>query len=278
MLFYESGLIDPNAVNKYQGDLTRKNFTISGKIKDNRTGETLPFVTVVVKGSSIGTTSNQDGYFTLMNVPSDISIIVFSYLGYQELEIPLNPKLNMNNMNIELTANSVELDEVVVRGKNDNVVQINKKVSMIKLTPANLDRLPNLGEKDILRSFQLLPGISAANENSSGLYIRGGTPDQALVTYDGFTVYHVDHLFGFFSAFNSNAIKDVNLYKGGFESKFGGRVSGVAEITGKDGNQNYFNIGGDISLLSANIHTEIPIGDKLSMLFCGKKIMERASL
>jgi ferric enterobactin receptor len=135
---------------------------------------------------------------------------------------------------------------------------------MIKMSPLKLVTLPNLGEKDILRSLQLMPGISAANENSSGLYVRGGTPDQVLVLYDGFTVYNVEHLFGFFSAFNSNAIKDVQLFKGGFDAKYGGRLAGVAEITGKEGDQKKFNFSGDLSLMSINAFAEMPIGDKAS--------------
>ncbi len=269
--FYEGGLVDPNAYIKYKGEPTRNKVTISGQIKDSKTGETLPSVTILVKGTLKGTTSNLDGFFTLFNVPSDTSTIIISYIGYKDLEIPLNPSLNMKNMSIELVTGTIELDEIVVSGNRDEVFRVNENVSMIKLTPAKLGLLPNLGEKDIFRSLQLMPGISAANENSSGLYIRGGTPDQVLVTYDGFTVYHVDHLFGFYSAFNSNAIKDVNVYKGGFESKFGGRVSGVAEITGKDGNQKNFNIGGDISLLSTNIYAEIPIGTKVSTLFAARR-------
>jgi hypothetical protein len=139
-------------------------------------------------------------------------------------------------------------------------------LSMIKMSPAKLAELPNVGEKDIMRSFQLMPGIIAANESSSGLYVRGGTPDQNLVLYDGFTVYHVDHLYGFFSAFNANALKDVQLYKGGFEAKYGGRLSSVTEITGKEGNKKNVNIGGDISLLSANIFTELPITEDLTFI------------
>ena len=128
-----------------------------------------------------------------------------------------------------------------------------------------------MGEKDILRGFQLMPGVSAANESSSGMYVRGGTPDQNLILYDGFTVYYVDHMYGFYSAFNSNAIKDVQLYKGGFESKYGGRLSSVTEITAKDGNKNRFTIGGEVSLLSFNAYTEIPIGDKFTSLFAFRR-------
>jgi hypothetical protein len=172
---------------------------------------------------------------------------------------------------VQLSSSSNQLDEIVVTGESEGAFQSGQKISMVKMTPANLGALPSIGERDILRAFQLMPGISAANENSAGLYVRGGTPDQSLVLYDGFTVYHVDHLFGFFSAFNPNAVKDVQLYKGGFESKFGGRLSSVAEITGKEGNQKKFNIGGDISLLSANLFTEFPIGSKLSFLFAGRR-------
>ena len=115
-----------------------------------------------------------------------------------------------------------------------------------------------------MRSFQLMPGVSGTSLRLECML--GGTPDQNLIVYDGFTIYHVDHLYGFYSAFNSNAIKDVQLYKGGFESRFGGRLSSVTEITGKDGNQKNFNIGGDLSLLSFNAFVEIPIGDKFSSI------------
>lgn len=100
-----------------------------------------------------------------------------------------------------------------------------------------------------------MPGVSASNESSSGMYVRGGTPDQNLILYDGFTIYYVDHMHGFYSAFNSNAIKDVQLYKGGYEAKYGGRLSSVTEITAKDGNRNKFTIGGEVSLLSHHLHS-----------------------
>jgi hypothetical protein len=116
-----------------------------------------------------------------------------------------------------------------------------------------------------------MPGVSASQESSSGLYVRGGTPDQNLILYDGFTVYHVDHLYGFFSAFNSNALKNVQLHKGGFDSRFGGRLSSVTEITGKDGNQKKFKIGGDISLLSINAYAEMPVGDKFTSIIAYRR-------
>lgn len=241
------------------------NYTLTGIVKDKSTGEALPFTTVMVRGTNIGTTTNADGYFTLLKVPSDTSVIVVQYVGYDKTEVYLIPQNQKKNFIIEIRPSTQNLKTVTITGYKEDVVLVSKTdVSTIKMTPKKLEQLPNIGERDVMRSFQLMPGVSASNESSSGLYVRGGTPDQNLVLYDGFTVYQVDHLYGFFSAFNSNALKDVQLYKGGFESKFGGRLSSVTEITGKDGNQNKVNVGGDLSLLSANIYAEVPIGKKFS--------------
>jgi len=243
-------------------------FTLSGIIKDAQTGEALPFATVYVKGSSIGATTNADGYFTMHKVPTDTSTICISYIGYDKKELKLSPLMSKINLVISINPSLLQLQEVVISAEREDIMQIKSdEISTIKMTPKELEQLPNAGEKDIMRSFQLMPGISASNESSSGLYVRGGTPDQNLIIYDGFTIYHVDHLYGFYSAFNSNAIKDVQLYKGGFESRFGGRLSSVTEITGKDGNQNNFNIGGEISLLSFNAYAEVPIGEKFTSIF-----------
>lgn len=253
------------------GKSRKHNFVLEGKVSDEATGEPLPFVSIIIKGTKIGTSTNVDGHFTLLHVPSDTCTVVISNIGYQTRYFSLTDQTKLDNLVFQLSAMSNQLDEVVVTGEFEGAFQSNQKISMIKMTPANLGALPSIGERDILRAFQLMPGISAANENSAGLYVRGGTPDQSLVLYDGFTVYHVDHLFGFFSAFNPNAVKDVQLYKGGFESKFGGRLSSVAEVTGKEGNQKNFNIGGDLSLLSANLFTEFPLGSKVSFLFAARR-------
>ena len=256
----------------YKGASTKKDFTITGRIKDIESRESLPFVSVVVKGTNIGTTSNVDGYFTLLDVPSDTACIIFSYIGYFQKELYLTPETDIENLIVDLKSEILDIEEVTVTGERQDILQISgTQAGIIKMSPIKLAGLPNLGEKDILRSFQLMPGISAANENSSGLYIRGGTPDQVLVQYDGFTVYNVEHLFGFFSAFNSNAIKDVNLYKGGFDAKYGGRLAGVVEITGKEGNQKEFNACADMSLMSMNGFFEFPIGEDISVILSGRR-------
>ena len=224
---------------------TQFDFTISGRILDSRTGESLPFANLLIKETGAGTATNVDGFFSLFNVPSDTSTVEVRYVGYQTTIFQLRPGMDFFNLGITMEDFSQQLDEVVVKAKKqEQLLQASTGVSRIGLAPAQLATLPSFGEKDIFRSLQLLPGISGTNESSSGLYVRGGTPDQNLILFDGFTVYHVDHLFGFFSAFNTHAIKDVQLYKGGFDAKYGGRLSSVVELTGKDGNSEFFNIGG----------------------------------
>jgi ferric enterobactin receptor len=262
----------PSHQKTYFGPPKKFNYTLSGIVKDQLTGEALPFASLRVSGTRYGVTANADGYFTLPKIPTDTSTLVVSYIGYTSASIFLNPELPIKNFRIELSPSSKVLDDIIVISSKENVSFSQRdEISVIKITPQLISSMPNIGEKDIMRSFQLMPGVSAYNESSSGLYVRGGTPDQNLVLYDGFTVYHVDHLYGFFSAFNTNSLKDVQLYKGGFESRFGGRLSSVTEITGKDGNQKKFNLGGDISLLSVNLFTEIPIGKRFTSVIAFRR-------
>ncbi|HLA39948.1 MAG TPA: TonB-dependent receptor, partial [Candidatus Glassbacteria bacterium] len=136
---------------------------------------------------------------------------------------------------------------------------------------AELITLPNVGEVDVFRSLQLLPGISGVSDGSSGLYVRGGTPDQNLVLFDGMTIYHVDHFFGMFSAFNADAIKDIRVYKGGYPAEFGGRISSVVELTGKTGDASELRYGMGVNLLSANGILELPLSDKGSLLISARR-------
>lgn len=255
----------------YKGPATKFNISLSGKVVDKRTGESLPFANIVLKGKRQGTFTNADGLFTLQEVPADTSTVIFSYIGYEQLVMKLTPYTNFNYTLIELDTYGKQLNEVVVTAQHEGALKTNENISTISMNPQSLSKLPNIGERDIMRAFQLMPGVSSSNESSSGLYVRGGTPDQNLILYDGFTIYHVDHLYGFFSAFNANAIKDVRLYKGGFESRFGGRLSSVMEITGKDGNSNKFSAGGNVGLLSINGYLEQPLGKKVTTLFAFRR-------
>lgn len=249
------------------------NFTISGVIRDTDSGETLPFANVIVSGTVNGATTNVDGLFSIFNVPSDTVLLEIDYIGYRKQYFRLQPTMDMTDLEIRLSQGNQILTEIVVSAsQKEQMISASKGISNIAVAPAQLASIPSLGEKDIFRSLQLLPGVSGSNESSSGLYVRGGTPDQNLVLFDGFTVYHVDHLFGFFSAFNSNAIKDVQLYKGGFESRYGGRLSSVVDITGKDGNTESINAGGGLSLMSVNGFAELPFAKgKGSFILTGRR-------
>ncbi len=249
----------------------QRNLTVSGRVTDAATAENLPFAYVRVRNTTRIAQTNVDGFFTLLNVPSDTCTLEVSYIGFKDVAHPLVPGESAKRLSIELDPNRTDLQEVQVRGQKTEVMRAAETIGMIQLTPRNLTKLPNVGERDPFRALQLMPGVSAANESSAGLYVRGGTPDQTLVLLDGFTVYQVDHLYGFFSAFNYNALKDIQLQKGGFGAKYGGRLSGVAEMTGKEGSRKAINVGGDISALSANIFAEAPIGNKVSVLVAGRR-------
>ncbi len=261
-------IIKPKALEAPKGPPQKFKFAVSGRVTDQNTGEALPGALVKVRNSDLSVLTNANGNFTIMNVPNDTSVVEASFMGYQNDAFRLNSKNITDQLELSLFPNmNNTLNEVEVVGKKAGVLNTDsKKVSVLQLTPSALDKLPNIGERDIMRSFQLMPGVSATNESSSGAYVRGGTPDQNLVTLDGFTVYQVDHLYGFFSAFNSNAIRDVEMYKGGYSAKYGGRLSSVTEIRGKDGNKNETNIGGDLGLLSTNVYAESPVGKRSTAL------------
>ncbi|MGH1436257.1 MAG: TonB-dependent receptor domain-containing protein [Lewinella sp.] len=268
---------DPNfgktALDPSEYTATRNNISISGTLKDKASGETLPYAAVLVVGTGNGVSTNGDGYFTLQNVPSDTAVLEVQYLGYHTEYYRLTPENTQKDLRIEMEVIGQQLEAVIVIAEQEEqLLKASTGVSKVSITPAAIATLPSFGEKDIFRSLQLLPGISGSNESSSGLYVRGGTPDQNLILFDDFTVYHVDHLFGFFSAFNSNAIKDVQLYKGGFGAKYGGRLSSVVELTGKDGNSQSFNAGMGLSLLSINGFIESPFANgKGSFLIAGRR-------
>ena len=244
---------------------------IGGKINDINSGETLPYAKVSIKDTNRVTTANQDGSFTILNIPVG-SILVINKMGYESKEIKVTSDTKRLIINLyKLEKDSLIEDVVVVGSVNSNMMQ-QSGISQFSLSPDLTRSLPNLGEQDIFRSMQLLPGVSGSNESSSGLVVRGGTIDQNLVLFDDFTVYHVDHVFGFFSAFNNNAIKDVQFYKGGFGAKYGGRMSSVVDITGKDGNTEQFGIGASVSLLSTNVLVEQPFADGAgSFILTGRK-------
>ncbi len=245
---------------------------IKGYVLDSQTGEPLVYANVIIKNKTIGASTNIRGYFILLDVPAEDNTLIVSYIGYKTKEIAINNATgNQKELKIALEQANIFTKEVIVVADQYKFWKTAESVGQISISPITLSKLPNLGEKDIFRSLQYLPGISAINDGSSGLYIRGGTPDQNLVLLDGITVYHVDHFFGFYSAFNADAIKDVQVYKGGFDAKYGGRISSVIDLTGKTGDMNNFRLSAGASLLSVNGVAEIPLFGKGSLLISARR-------
>ncbi|MBU1095359.1 MAG: TonB-dependent receptor [Bacteroidetes bacterium] len=258
------------AQNKTQGAKIKNE--VKGYIVDAQTGEPLVFANVVIKNTVIGAATNKSGFFVILDVPAGKHNLVVSYIGYRTKEIEIELKDGKDEeLKIKLESQDIQSKEINVVADHYKFWKTAGEVSQITISPMTLSKLPNLGEKDIFRSLQLLPGISSLNDGSSGLYVRGGTPDQNLILLDGITVYHVDHFFGFFSAFNSDAIKDVQLYKGGFDARFGGRVSSVVDLTGKTGDMEKFRLSLSANLLSVNGVLEIPLFEKGSVLISARR-------
>jgi len=242
---------------------------VTGIVRDSLNNERLPNAIVSLVDEAFRTLTDQFGRFTLVNVPAGPHTLRVEYLGYHVFEAELEGGTSVQ-LAVLMMPDAFEIEGVTVETSTD-IIQVAEEVSTITLSPRKLNTLPSLGETDIFRALQLLPGVSGTNDATSGLFIRGGTPDENLVLLDGMTVYHVDHFFGVFSAFNSDAIKDVRLYKGGFPAKYGGRTSSVVEMVGKSGDNETFNMSGGMNLLSARAVTEVPLGGKGSWLISARR-------
>jgi hypothetical protein len=242
--------------------IVKRRANLKGYIEAAESGETLPYANVMIKGRPQGTISNVNGYFVLVNAPVSLCTLRVSYLGYKTVELPVHRTDGKGAVTIKMQQQSLLGDEVTVTADNLQTMEVAPSPSQIRLAPRQISNLPSVGEADIFRSLQLLPGISGVNDGSSGFYVRGGTPDQNLVLFDGMTIYHVDHFFGFVSAFNAETVKDVRVFKGGFPAKFGGRTSSIVELTGKSGNFDQFQAGGSLNLLSGSGIVQVPIANR----------------
>ena len=247
----------------------KKNHTISGYIKEKGSGELLIGVNIYIKGTQIGTVSNNYGFYSLSLPPQDLEL-TYSYVGFQTIVHKF--KLSKDTViNIHL-ASSIELSEVEIVGNREGISD-QAEMSVIKIPINQMKQVPALlGERDVFKVLQLMPGVRSGSEASAGLYVRGGGPDQNLIILDDATVYNAMHLFGFFSVFNGDAIKSVELTKGGFPAEYGGRLSSVVDIRLKDGNKNKYGGEASIGLLSSRLLLEGPIvKDKSSFIISGRR-------
>ena len=245
-------------------------FTVNGSIKDLKTGENLIGATIFNPRTLQGTTTNTYGFYSFTQIRDSIYLRV-SYVGYE----PVLVKFILSNdttINIGLNYSST-LKEVVITGSPDDKIQESSHMGTIDVPLEQIKALPAfLGEVDVFKVLQLLPGVQAGSEGSSGLYVRGGGPDQNLILLDGVPVYNASHLFGFFSVFNADAINHVELTKGGFPARYGGRLSSVIDINMKEGDANKFKGEGSIGLVASRLTVEGPIKkDKTSFIISGRR-------
>ena len=250
---------------------TKKRYTISGYIRDKSSGETLIGATLSIKTSSKGISSNQYGFYSITLEAGKYNLLCTS-VGYKSQSISL--ELNMDSvMNIDMENGVALSQEVVVTArKRDNNVKtaqmgkVSLQIEQIKSVPAFL------GEVDLLKVVQLLPGVRNAGEGSAGIYVRGGGPDQNLILLDDAVVYNTGHLFGFFSVFNSDAIKNVTLIKGGMPAQYGGRLSSVLDVSMKDGNNQKLQVDGGIGLIASRVSIQGPLKkEKASFIISARR-------
>jgi hypothetical protein len=232
-------------------------YTISGYISDAKSGERLIGATVIDKRSGQGAVTNTYGFFSL-TLPKDSVTLLASYIGFQAKGVQFYLNANVE-INLPLESSTL-LKEVEVVAQRYERIESRAQMSRIDVPIQQIKNVPALlGETDVLKVLQLLPGVSGGGEGQSGIYVRGGGPDQNLILLDGVPVYNASHLFGFFSVFNADAIKDVTLTKGGFPARYGGRLSSVIEINMKEGNENEFHGEGSIGIVASKLTLEGPI-------------------
>ena len=243
-------------------------YTISGSVYDKKGNETLIGATIFFSDLNIGTTTNEYGFYSI-TISKGTHIISVSYLGFSDESkiIELN---NKTSLDFYLSESSQALDEVVIQTDIEKINIKSTQMSVNKLTSKTIKQIPVvLGESDIIKSIILLPGVTSAGEGASGFNVRGGAADQNLILLDEAIVFNSSHVFGFFSVFNPDVIKDVKLFKGGIPSKYGGRLSSVLDIYQKEGNNKEFKLTGGIGLISSRILAEGPLKKEKSSFLIG---------
>ncbi len=255
-------LADSNAVLRY---------SINGYIKDASNGEELIGATVLIRELGIGTATNAYGFYSISITPGDYTLI-FSFVGYSSVEkkVTLNQNLTLS---IELKEQTTLLEEVVISSEKPNANITRAEMSVARLDIKTIQRMPAfMGEVDVIKSIQLLPGVQSTSEGTSGFSVRGGAMDHNLILLDEATVYNASHLMGFFSVFNNDAIKDVKLYKGDIPASSGGRLASLLDVRMKDGNSKEFTATGGIGTISSRLTLEGPImSENTSFIVSGRR-------
>jgi len=250
--------------------IAQETITISGYMEDGENGEKLIGGTIYDLRSKKGAVSNDYGFYSL-TLPKDSVNLRVTYTGFDTQYFIGKPTGDLS-LTFQMFFNM--LDEVEILGNKEEQVHLRSEMSTIDISMEKVKMLPVLmGEVDIMKTIQLMPGVQTGSEGTSGLYVRGGGPDQNLILLDGVPVYNASHLFGFFSVFNADAINSVKLIKGGFPARYGGRLSSVIDIKMKEGNMKEFHGEGSVGLISSKLTLEGPIKkDKTSFLISGSPL------
>ncbi|MBA2250571.1 MAG: TonB-dependent receptor [Chitinophagaceae bacterium] len=250
---------------------SQNKFTISGYVKDSLNGENLISATVSVNGKSKGITSNQYGFYSLTLVPGNY-VLICTFIGYQTkiAEIYLDGN---KQFNFEILPKTTTSKEIIISSKRKDGNVKNAQMGKLDLSIEQIRSIPSfLGEIDVLKAIQLLPGVRNAGEGSAGIYVRGGGPDQNLIILDDAVVYNTGHLFGFFSIFNADAIKSASLIKGGMPAQYGGRLSSVLDISMKEGNNKNLQVDGGIGLIASRFSLQGPLlKNKVSFIISARR-------
>jgi len=244
--------------------------SVSGILADKQTGEQLPYATIFLpeKNAFVGTSVN--GTFSFRIPESDNLHLKVQYLGYRTIDTIVPVAGSSVHLFFRMKQKNMELAPIQVKKERLKMIEQGSEAGYATVNPVGFVNLPNMGESDAFRTVQLMPGIGYT-EGSSGLSIRGGTADQNLILFDGFTLYNLDHFFGTFSSVNPSVVKDIQIYKGGFDSRYGERISGIVDITGKSGNKFKPKLNIGVNLISGNIEAELPISKKLTWVVAARR-------
>lgn len=253
----------------FQGIYAQNKFTISGYISEKGSKENLPGVTVYIPKLKVGTTTNSYGFYSI-TLPKDSVEVIFSYVGFKAKKISFYLDKNIS-FNVEM--GTEYLQEVTVSAEQSRKISEETQMSSVDIPIEQIKQIPALmGEKDVIKVIQLMPGVQKGSEGSTGIYVRGGGPDQNLIILDEAPVYNVNHLFGFFSVFNGDALKSVELIKGGFPARYGGRLSSVIDLQMKDGNKEKIHGEAGIGIIASRLTLEGPIiKNKCSFLVSARR-------
>jgi len=259
-----------NQVTIFEDKTLKLNKKLSGVIIDSKTGERLPYAVISVDETGANTIANNKGEFLLQDTPFTDYNLTAKRIGYNTAAIFVN-SVQEGNVVVKMDECEIMIEQIIIQAENLDVFRTANEAGTFSMSPRNNLIMPGIGVSDISRSLHSVPGLSAPSFGSCGLNIRGGIPSQNLLLLDGMSLYSMNHSFGFFNSFNSDAIKDVQVYKGGYPAIFGGRISGVVELTSKDGDFNNAHVDAGVNQMSAQGIAEIPLFGKGAILMSARR-------